>query len=345
MRVQIAWVLIFGSVFVAACNLDEKASLLPAYSKEVVFKGLLIDKIYPSMDGPWRSTDKVDLGISPAKSKYLWITKYRAEVMNEDGTPGAQEFMCHSTMLTKGAPGVSGESKGETSLLSISQGQKEVVFPDGYALKVRNHPNRVVSLNGMVLNNNYDEINKKVDFKISFDFYDDSQAKMMKLRPLRKISAATLVPVEELSQQTRSASLVGDTPTCEASNPEHAFEDEDHVKKVQHWIVPPGEHVYNTEVTPQIDLKKDVRLHYIWMHVHPYARSMELRDATTGTSVWHGKVNNDPKLALIRSVEHFESTEGIPLYRDHSYRLVTVYNNTTNKNVDAMASLWMYITP
>jgi len=55
---------------------------------------------------------------------------------------------------------------------------------------------------------------------------------------------------------------------------------------MNHWIVPPGHHTYTTEITPQLNLPFDTTIHYATMHVHPFARGMELRDLTTGTTIF-----------------------------------------------------------
>jgi hypothetical protein len=42
-------------------------------------------------------------------------------------------------------------------------------------------------------------------------------------------------------------------------------------------------------------------------------------------------------------VDHFSSREGIPLYRDHEYELVSIYNNTTPVDQDSMAVMHLYV--
>ena len=42
-------------------------------------------------------------------------------------------------------------------------------------------------------------------------------------------------------------------------------------------------------------------------------------------------------------VDSFSSVEGIPIYKDHEYELVSVYNNITDKNQDSMAVMNLYM--
>jgi hypothetical protein len=90
-------------------------------------------------------------------------------------------------------------------------------------------------------------------------------------------------------------------------------------------------------------LPYDTTLHYIAVHMHPFAESLELRDLTTDRSVYLSKVRPTPGKIGIDHVDHFSSAEGIPLYKDHEYELVSVYNNTTGVDQDSMAVMYMYV--
>lgn len=39
---------------------------------------------------------------------------------------------------------------------------------------------------------------------------------------------------------------------------------------------------------------------------------------------------------------HLASRTGVPIYRDHEYRLISVYNNTSAEPQDAMSMLFIY---
>jgi hypothetical protein len=69
----------------------------------------------------------------------------------------------------------------------------------------------------------------------------------------------------------------------------------------------------------------DTTVHYIAVHLHPFAESLELVDLTTGESVFKSKARNfDDKIGL-EEVEFFSSEEGLPIYKDHEYELVSTY--------------------
>ena len=45
----------------------------------------------------------------------------------------------------------------------------------------------------------------------------------------------------------------------------------------------------------------------------------------------------------IESTPFYSSAEGLPIYHDHDYNLVSVYNNTTSSDQDAMAMMYVYM--
>jgi len=84
-------------------------------------------------------------------------------------------------------------------------------------------------------------------------------------------------------------------------------------------------------------------VHYIAVHLHPFAESIELRDLTTGESVFRSTAEGFDDRIGIRRVQHFEHVEGISMFAGHEYELVSVYNNTTERDQDSMAVLLLYM--
>jgi hypothetical protein len=112
---------------------------------------------------------------------------------------------------------------------------------------------------------------------------------------------------------------------------------------MNHWIVPPGHHIYKTEITQQLNLPFDTTVHYATIHVHPFARAMELRDLTTGKIVFHLNSQDWTDRVGVARVDEFKSIEGVPIFRSHRYELTAEYENTSNANTDAMAILYLYL--
>lgn len=80
------------------------------------------------------------------------------------------------------------------------------------------------------------------------------------------------------------------------------------------------------------------------MHLHPFGESISIKDLTTGKILWKGRAKNHPKIAKITEIDNYSDPIGLTLYKNHHYELETLYNNTTNKPVDAMGALWVYYT-
>jgi hypothetical protein len=90
-------------------------------------------------------------------------------------------------------------------------------------------------------------------------------------------------------------------------------------------------------------LPYDTRAHVIATHMHPFGEYLELRDLTTGESVYRSDITQMKGQIGLERVTIYSSEEGIPLYKDHEYELVSVYNNTSVVDQDAMAGMSLYL--
>ena len=105
----------------------------------------------------------------------------------------------------------------------------------------------------------------------------------------------------------------------------------------------PGREVNRTLATNWMSVPFDTTVHYIAVHLHPFAESLELLDLTTGNTIFHSQVRNTPERIGLEHVEYFSSPEGIRVYKGHEYELVSVYNNTTDVDQDSMAVMFLYM--
>ncbi len=104
----------------------------------------------------------------------------------------------------------------------------------------------------------------------------------------------------------------------------------------------PGLEERRTRVTPYLQLATNTTVHYIAVHLHPFAVSLELRDLTEEKTLFKSFTRNTSSRIGLDHVDHYSSVEGIPFYRDHEYELVSVYNNTSGEPQDAMAVMFLY---
>jgi hypothetical protein len=110
-----------------------------------------------------------------------------------------------------------------------------------------------------------------------------------------------------------------------------------------HWVVPPGRQVNHTRCTSIMSLPHDTKAHAIAVHLHPFAESLELRDVTEGKTIFQSKAVNFKQGVGLSHIDALMSPEGVPMNAHHEYELVSVYNNTSDKPVDSMAVMYLYL--
>jgi len=337
-------------LFIFGCNEyngkeDSKSSI--EKSKTVLSKTYHLDQIYKSMKGP-KSTQKVYL-LESDRPELLWLTGYKAVMVGEDGeTQMPQEFMCHSNLDFN----VGNHKKlfgwkynnPTTRLFTLSQGQFEVRFPEGFGFPMMS--DEQFSLTTQVLNLNHPDKQFKLRHKISFEYIKDTELKDP-LKPLFMISAYGLKLLEgkdgyfnvahASEEQHGESCLIGEN--ADAS----VLKDRYQRKFAGHWVVKPGREVNNTHATKMLNVPYDTTIHYIAVHLHPFAESLELKDLTTGKTVFKSDVEWEKGKIGIKKVQYYSSKEGIPIYKDHEYQLISVYNNTTDEDQDSMAVMFLYV--
>ena len=242
-----------------------------------------IDKKYKSMMGPTNSQEVTILKfLAP---ELIWITGYQAVIVGADGQSlMPQQFMCHSNLdFNLSRYEKLSNSRGvHPRLFTLSQGQYFVHFPKGFGIPIMS--NEPLSLTTQVLNLNHDKINLKVRHKITIDYVHDSEL-TEPMKPLYPSSAYGLVLLEgdpaiygienPNETQQQSSCLIGTNASS------HIYTDQFGRKFSGHWVVKPGRQVKRTLVNRIMNLDYDTTVHYIAVHLHPFAESLELRDLTT----------------------------------------------------------------
>ena len=109
-----------------------------------------------------------------------------------------------------------------------------------------------------------------------------------------------------------------------------------------HMTLPPGKRQFVTDVTHYMNLPYDTALHAAGMHLHPFAQAVTLRDATDGRVIFKVAAKTIPDPPSIERIDSFLSPEGVPLFKDHRYEIVADYDNTGDKDADAMADAILY---
>lgn len=304
-----------------------------------------IDKIYRSMMGPESSKQIKLLDVDPPE--LLWITGYRTEIVGADGkTPMPAEFMCHSNLDLNASEHASVFGRGSTHerAFTISQGQLSISFPRGFGLPVLSSETLTVAT--QVLNLNEKEGTRQVRHKVSIDAVRDRDLEEP-YQPLRVLSAFALVSLDgkPAIYQTTNPSELQKGSSClpgEAVSHQHDFWDSNGHRFTGHFLVEPGRHVYKTLVTKKLALTYDTTIHTIAVHLHPFAVSLELKDLTSGKSVYKAYAKGPKHRIGLEHVDTYSSKDGLPLFMNHEYELEAIYDNTSGETQDSMAVMWLY---
>ena len=233
-------------------------------------------------------------------------------------------------------------------LFSLSQGQFEVRLPEGFGIPVRS--DEEIRLTTQVLNHNFENPDIHLRHQVHVDFTRDDDLGEV-LKPLKMMGIFVAASLEDSDayfgvqdpgpEHEGSSCSMGDAP--KHMNAGMIYTDEFGQKFAGHWVVRPGREVRHTLVTRQLDLQYDTRIHFIGVHLHPFAESFELRDLTTNESLWTAHARAPGRGIGLAEVDHYSSAEGIPLYKDHEYEVVSVYDNVSGVDQDAMAVMLLYV--
>lgn len=323
------------------------AEAVDARTKTVLSEVYNVDRKYRSMMGPF-GQQQVHLGEDGAEPELVWITGYEAVMVAADGTrPMPQDFMCHSNLDVD--LDVHEELFGVASgfgarLFTLSQGQFSVHFPDGFGIPVLS--DEPLSLTTQVLNLNAEGQAFDVRHKVTIEYLRDrdSGGGMTALFPTAAYGLTLLEGEdgyygvgEADREQHGPGCLVGETAS------DHSYDDGMGRTFTGHWLVKPGREVNRTLVTRLMRIPYDTTLHYIAVHLHPFAESLELRDLTAGKTLFVSSARNFKDKIGLAHVDYFASPEGIPVHKDHEYEIVSTYHNTTDEDQDSMAVMYLYL--
>lgn len=317
-------------------------ALEPLASTMVYFTPTTVVKdIYPSMLGPENTDLNVKLTEDPAKPELLWVKGYHADMVGpENSEARSQEFMCHNTLsfhdTTQQHANVLGSGFFRTRrLFTLSQGQSSLTFPEGFGMPVSSAEKFM--LQSQVLNLHEDRIGSMVRHRVRTDYVSDRVVG----RPMTALTLidfgislrvldpqAREVPIDQLSCATDA----GGQPTDKLPHGE---------ERTAHWVVKPGFEERHTRLPRAFPF--DTRIHYISVHLHSYAESLELRDLTTQESVYLAQCKPTEDRTGLAKVDHYSSVEGIPVYASHDYELISRYNNTSDEDRTAMAFMFCYV--
>jgi hypothetical protein len=343
------WLLLLLPSLVAC---GPEASGPPVHTREGLSPSLKIERKYGSMEGPSAESQFV---LQPGPRELLWVTAYRTEIVNPKGESNSElaEFMCHNN-LDFDAPAHAKLFGLERPLnfgriFTASQGVFDIVFPEGLAIPVLS--DEPFTVNTMALNHNVENADFAVRHRIVVEYVRDLDAPGA-FEPLYPVAAMVMALVQGRDgyygleeppdhAQSGASCAPGQVAPNAPEGTQHYTDTKGRIF-TPHWVVPPGREVRRTLVTDVLNVPFETNLHYIGAHLHPYAESLALRDLTTNETLYTALARAPAEGIGLDSVDHYASRDGIPLHPDHEYELVSVYENPTDTEKDAMAVFFLY---
>lgn len=320
--------------------------------EEAVFQSqaFTVDGIYRSMQGP-SARQVLRLG-NPVAPEIFWITGYHAEIVDgETHEVLSPEFMCHSNLGVSDMEALGKKRPGHERLFTLAQGQMGVDFPEGFAIPILS--TEFLNLDSQILNLNPQSEVFSVRHRVTIKYVRDHDLTKPKI-PLFEKAAQALVMLEGDSpyfgvedpdpKEHGPGCMVGQAvPGSPVTIKAHQVHDSSGQVFTTHWAVPPGRQVNRSLVTESLALPFDTTIHYISVHLHPFAESLELRDRTTDESLFLAYAHPSKDHVGLDSIDSYSSAEGIPVYKDHEYEMISIYDNPTQEDQDAMAVMFLYM--
>lgn len=326
--------------------------------REVFYSPVLqVDGIYRSMEGPIGSA-VFDLNGAAQSSKdpeLVWLTGFRSIVVDEERKQLPQHFMCHTNLVYRGLGGHREIFRGASlvnkdKLFTISQGEEQARFPDGFGVPVVNGlKGASFGVFNQLLNVNHKDFRRPLRLQYENTvFYVPESERRSTIRPLYQALGQVMVAVNQ-EQAIYNMPAPGDLhaqASCSGGDTASpmTFKDKFGQEFSYHWQLPPGREVRTTLITrTMLKLKYDTTIHHIVAHMHPFGESLALKDLTSGEILFQSNMKNYADRIGVEKVEHYSSAEGIPVYKDHEYALISTYNNTSNEIHDAMAIMYFFL--
>jgi hypothetical protein len=303
-----------------------------------------LDKIYRSMEGPYSVQGGLHLG-SEGKSGVQWITGVESEVVDAtERKPISQEFFCHSNLTFaehSGTPRyfnqeLGGKTHLDWRLFTLVPGRLSIEVPPGFGVPIPAD----APLDYVTMSLNLNARNQVVNVRMRTRVHTIAAGQLgAPTKALFRRALYVLQPHDESTDVMPACMAISATQHmgagCAEFKPSGGL--------TNHWIVPRGRHIYKTEITPQLNIPFDTTIHYATIHVHPFARGMQLRDLTTGETILSLGSRDWPDRIGVAHVDEFKSVSGIPIFRNHRYELAAEYDNNSASNTDAMAILYLYL--
>lgn len=316
------------------------------YTTSLKSPSLLIDDIYISMEGP---VIYKRFMLNEHEDQLYWIQSFDAKAnSNLASANSSNDFICHVNLYHSSTEHFSRMGfndrigkQSQSQLITLTTGSLNVEFPEGFAYPIFSNEKILIGSQALNLNEEHKWFNLNYDFNIHY-----SKNKNIDFKPLYMRYLVMALPYESDTPEQKNL-LEYQIPSfvqCAGPSSKNMYKSSDKYGQTTtaFWKVPKGQHTYANDITYILDLKKPKTIHYINAHAHPFAKSLELIDVTANTSIFKSIITNSKDKKAITNITSYSSVEGVTLLPDHQYKIILDVNNSSNKEIDMMASFFVY---
>lgn len=280
-----------------------------------------------------------------------WLKGVKLDVLDENDKPlPTAEFVCHYNLDVvpefRNQLFAQGERCVGSRIATITQGQTEIMFPEGFAVPVASSETWSMVFQAA---NRTTDAHRRVKHRCTMYFLKDSEL-VHPVTALHWFTPYVTVVIDKASQEAAKRekdwcpSCLGMAAGVNAPNntSNGTFSDSFGQRLSGHWVVPPGEHKWTTMVgdrDPTFSAKDRV-IHAVWSHVHPMCSALTMYKCSgpKREPVFSNKVQTRVRPGLeIENIQFLSSKAGIPLEHGARYELEATYDNLTDQPLDSMA--------
>src|SRR5277367_1398781 len=284
--------------------------------------------------------------------KLLWLKGFKLDVLDENGKvmPNA-EFLCHVNVDVRpdkrNVLFPDGARCNNSRLLTLTQGQAEVTFPNGFAFPVS--ASEVWRFMFQAANRTTDE-HRRIKQRLTIYFIPDADL-VEPVTALGYFNPSVAVIVDKNKPEV-AAQEKADCPLCNPTGrgvvPPNAISssvtsDRFGRKTTVHWLVPPGQSTWSSTLYDSAVGGAQPRMvHAVWSHIHPCCSSFSFVEVngTKRTPLWTVRCKTDTTRGLqIENIDYISSVKGIVVPANSTYQTDITYDNPTGHPLDSMATM------
>ena len=305
---------------------------------------LKVDSIYKSMMGP--ATGYKFTFIDDAEPELMWITGYSVSLNDDNGDEVTAEYLCHNNLDYYPSEHFERFNIHDRTryykrrLVTLAPGQTKWKLPDGFGLPMMSNENVFVSAQVLNLNDPTAQLSIRHHSQMEYVLNTETN------QPIKPLFARTVYVrrlLEGYEQPPMASDGISDCRPVQTATDAHNEYDENHRLVTGHWMMAPGRDTIRYRITALLGLPFSTTVHSIAVHMHPFAESLSLRDATADSTLFISTTQNRDGSIGITHLGEYSDIEGMPLFRDHDYELVCITNNTSGVDQDMMAVMYMYL--